>query len=339
MASVLQSPQTSQRLALSVRQISTLDDVSLVDSEGTLVMFCYEHDLDMGAADEMTQECRGIVFDEDGQLVSRAFGYTPVYVAGRSVSEEGGVPAEIDEMINQGSSKFYRAHEGTLLRIFYHSDRWYLTTHRKLNAFKSYWGTRKSFGDLFVEGLRELGLTLPDFLDSLDKERQYVFLIHATKENRIVDVPSDSVQRLTHIGTFFSNGEMAPMESTLKVPTQTEISGLNSYDDVDQYVLDNQVNVVIFLPNQKQIKLCHPDYLYKFNLRGNESSVMFRYLQLRNSGQKDDFVALYPEYAQKIAQYEEILQSAGVSKQRLARMNGVQLNRLIRTSLKPKTKE
>ncbi len=31
--------------------------------------------------------------------------------------------------------------EGTLIRIFYFNDKWIITTHRKLDAFKSKWGS------------------------------------------------------------------------------------------------------------------------------------------------------------------------------------------------------
>ncbi len=38
--------------------------------------------------------------------------------------------------------------EGNIKQNFYFNDKWIITTHRKLDAFKSKWGSEKSFGDI-----------------------------------------------------------------------------------------------------------------------------------------------------------------------------------------------
>ena len=60
------------------------------------------------------------------------------------------------------------------------------------------------------------------------------------------------------------------------------------------------------MPNGKQIKICPESYVRLFNLRGNESSVMFRYLQVRNA-YATEYRALYPEYSSRMDLYENVL--------------------------------
>ena len=50
---------------------------------------------------------------------------------------------------------FFDSHEGALIRVFHFGDRWYTSTHRKLNAFRSKWASRESFGTLFKKALEE----------------------------------------------------------------------------------------------------------------------------------------------------------------------------------------
>ncbi len=86
--------------------------------------------------------------------------------------------------------------EGTLIRIFYFNDKWIITTHRKLDAFKSKWGSEKSFGDIFKEAvmIKTQDSQINDDVDvntlcqklGLNKHRQYTFLITATDKTRFV---------------------------------------------------------------------------------------------------------------------------------------------------------
>ena len=54
---------------------------------------------------------------------------------------------------NINNLKFYKGYESTSLRLFY-CDKWYLSTYKKLNAFKSKWGSNRSFGKIFISSLR-----------------------------------------------------------------------------------------------------------------------------------------------------------------------------------------
>ena len=310
----------SEKQVISLQEVEANPDVALSDQNTELGMFCYTRDTDMDTVDSFTGECRGIVFDKYEHLVSKAFGYTPQY----SIDE---VPSDIKEFIIEHFDycKFFPAWEGALVRAFYHKDKWYLTTHRKLDAYKSYWGCRTSFGQMFQNALVALQSNpefkfrsenpVPEFLESLDKSKQYVFLLVATMENRIVCNPPETPTVL-HVGTF-QNNVMIPSEST-GVPLQTPLT-VSNFEEVVSFIQSIQNDnihqgVVVFMPNGKQIKLCSALYLEYFNLRGNESSVMFRYLQLRGDPIRSQrFRDMYQEHVYRFDQYETILKQISES--------------------------
>lgn len=292
-------------------QVVELPDVVETDSCNDLKMYCYTPNCVF--TDDLTPDCRGLVFDNTGKLISRAFGYTPMY----SVNE---VPPDVKEYVSSHLEhcKVYPAVEGTLIRFFYHQDQWYMTTHRKLDAFKSYWGGKVSFGDMFIESLEDAcvkseelrklcpsEILLESFLHLLDTSKQYVFLVGASTENRIVCKSQGSQMFLV---ATFENGVQTD-SNIVGIPRQSPLS-FESYQDLEKYVHETDPfkyqGVVVFMPNGKQVKICPEKYTRLFNLRGNESSVMYRYLQVRNA-YADEYRSLYPEYASRMDMYENVL--------------------------------
>jgi hypothetical protein len=102
---------------------------------------------------------RGLVFDHS-ILVASSLGFTPEY------NEES---KNIEELKDISDYSFYKSEEGTLLRVFYHK-KWYLSTHRKLDAFKSRWGSDETFGDIF---LKCLDCSFEKFTERLNKYHVY----------------------------------------------------------------------------------------------------------------------------------------------------------------------
>lgn len=325
-----------------IANVLTLPGVKVSDTLDGLSIVCYSRDYDMNHnSDERIQKCRGLVYDESGKLISHAFGYTPMFtLADKSWAvepcedspdfkdvSEGFVylPEHLKKYMKENKCKIYPSIEGCLVRVFNHNGKWYTTTHRKLDAFKSYWGCRTSFGEMFFNCLETARQTQPDFAEkfadsenllesfytTLNPEHQYVFLVSSCSENRIVCHPP-ARQYAIHVATF-KNGEEV-QDTVLGIPSQTPISHLDDFSDVVDYIcsLDPFVyqGVVVFLPNGRQFKICSPQYTSFYNLRGNEASVMFRYLQVRTK-YMNEFVSLYPEYSERFQHYEDMILKIG----------------------------
>jgi hypothetical protein len=116
--------------------------IKLVDSdqENNLDLFCY---LNCKKSDpEFLQKCRGLVFNEKN-LVLKGFPYTQEY------TEDDNKDFDFDI----STCLFYKSYEGCLIRIFYFNNKWYTSTNKKLNAFRSKWASKKSYGTFFNEAL------------------------------------------------------------------------------------------------------------------------------------------------------------------------------------------
>jgi len=284
------------------------------DEEANLQLFCYVR---CSAEDEDNiKQCRGVVFNNEN-VVMQAFPYT-IEIAHTEMAD---IEKNIGPIIENCS--VFDAYEGTLIRVFNFAGKWFTSTHRKLNAFRSKWSSKESFGTTFkralefeVENNEKLKSALPQngeclidrFQTILDTQKQYMFLILHNEENRIVcDAPSNPT--LYHVGTFVDS--LLVMTEDIFIP-QPKKHNFTSLNELVNYVKNINIRdmqgVIIFAPNNKQYKIIHQEYLNFFNVRGNEPSVKYRYLQVRmDSLMCNNLYHLYPKSASDFEEYENIL--------------------------------
>ena len=284
------------------------------DEVSGLELLCYVR---CGPADSsLLRSCRGVVFHKK-QIVMHAFPYTVEYTE----SDIDQIKKNIEPAFDKCS--FYDSYEGALIRVFHFSGRWYTSTHRKLNAFRSKWASRESFGTCFKRALEsemqtnsKLSETISDgdegllerFQQTLDKKNQYMFLVRHTEENRIV-CASPETPTLFHVGTFI-NGALS-LDDDINIPCPKKHSFKN-VDELRSYVngvdIKDIQGVICFAPDNKQYKLIHQDYQDLFRARGNEPSIKFRYLQVRlNRRFTDMLYHLYPKWEDRFDEIENTI--------------------------------
>lgn len=321
---VLQSPLPSHPPPL-VRQSAEFDatlfnnddkyissSIRLADSLDDLKLYHYIHCDDNTSED--ISSVRGIIRCGDN-IVCKTFGYTPEIDVN-----------EIDLYIkNLDGCKIYDAEEGATIRVFFHSNKWYLSTHRKIDAYRSKWGNvnSSSFGDMFIDALEweasngslkhlkyESRETLFDaYCDTLDRGKNYTFLVRNTVDNRIVcDAPEHP--QVFFIGSFDrSTHELLDgNDSGLNTPSTLNFSTLEELVDYVNYIdWTKKQGVIVYMPNQKQVKVINYTYMDYFNARGNEPSIKFRYLQLRTTDEYEKLYDLYPDYIPCFEKYERVI--------------------------------
>jgi len=288
--------------------------VNLVDSdeEEGLDMFCYVKCDDSDSS--LLKQCRGVVFHKN-DLVLKAFPFTTEY----NHTEF--------EKINDSLSKFedwtfYESHEGALIRLFSFNGKRFVSTHRKLNAFRSKWSSKDSFGSSFKTALlselehnESFKQSLPDgenildrFQTTLDPTKQYMFLVRNNNDNRIV-CSSPIKPTVYHVGTFVE-GKLV-MTENVNIPHPKQLKFKN-IDDLREYVqgvdYKHLQGVICFDSNNNQIKIVNVDYQDLFHARGNEPSVKFRYLQVRMNKKFVNMLHhLYPDMSNTFDEYENTI--------------------------------
>jgi hypothetical protein len=304
------------------------DSVKITDSVDGLDLYCY---VNCGPSDsDSLKKCRGVVFKGD-ELVMSAFQYTNEYTCHDYTT----LVERLGGMIKECS--IFDSYEGTLIRMFYANDKWYTGTNRKLDANKSKWASSNSFGYSFAKALEEevahndalreaINANEPDnttgtdnvtdtkgiverFSSVLDKKKKYMFMMLNDEHNRIV---CDAREKglIYHVGTVLESNEIL-LDCDINVPRPAK----RKFDDID-LMLDyvemlspaNLQGVIIFAPDGTQHKVYNSYYFSSYNIRGNEPSIKFRYLQLRmDLSKRYELRGLYPNFIPVFEDYENII--------------------------------
>ena len=306
--------------------------IRLVDSHEDLEVYCYVRCTNED--NEIVRSCRGVVFQGDKNLF-QTYPYT------REATEEE-LDDETRNKFTIAKCRVFEAHEGTLLRVFSHGDYWYVSTHRKLDAYRSKWASRQSFGAQFSDAVmheyshndafktrldaveetavqevnvyttfkdQEINDYVKRFFASLDTQKCYCFLVRNTQENRIV-CQAPSRPTMYHVGSFEKESGQFDLENSVDVPCPVEHK-FESWDKLQSHTSDaneEKIQGVIVFDGVRHIKVLNARYAYLFSVRGNEPSVKFRYLQIRmDRKQTDDLYSLYPRQTDNFEAYENIL--------------------------------
>ena len=221
------------------------------------------------------------------------------------------------------------------MRVWYLLDTWHISTHKKLDAFESRWGSRQSYGDLFKTAVisyfkNDNNISDEDiylnFLNSLDKSLVYTFIIRSTINNRLVCNPVQGEQKIYFSGEFKIENNDAVLLSTnssnISKPTEKLLDlSFNNMDTMIESLcsyakgLDPKVSPGVLLyynegmPVWGTLKIVNSNYHQQELLRDNCPNVIIRYIQLRNDPLLNSFKQLYPEHNHEFVIIERILKN------------------------------
>lgn len=267
------------------------------DSIGNFKMFCSKE-----PKDNFSKTIRGVIFEND-KLVHRGFPY----------SED--VDVNDEDSVSSLLSRNFRAclsHEGTVLRMIYFGGQWNMTTHRRLDATKSKWGSSESFGNIFKNAIKVYFKSYDDFLLNLDREKHYHFLLKSTEETRIVVYPQPLEPVILTAITCAKTFDLLPLEPVGDIPIAKTLF-FETVTDVKNYVLNCDPFVcqgIIFFSKdmQESVRIANPDYLKYVSVRDNISSLHVCYACNRLKEEKELFFKLYASGESIGKAFEEKLQ-------------------------------
>lgn len=289
--------------------------VTDTDQDAGLELLCYVRCTRSDS--NLVKRCRGVVFHGE-DIVMNAFPYTVELNVNTDYED---ITSTVNPIFDNCS--FYDAYEGALIRVFHFDNRWYTSTHRKLNAFRSKWASRESFGTSFKKALEhevntneKLRSTLETsdksllerFQNTLDKKKQYMFLICNSEANRIV-CAAPANPTLYHVGTFIDTKLILDDDINIPWPKKHNFKNI---DEVVNYVKNIDIRdlqgIICFTADNQQYKMIHPEYHELFKARGNEPSIKFRYLQVRMDPKLTSMLYfLYPKWDGTFDEIENII--------------------------------
>lgn len=241
-------------------------------------------------SDRFTKFNRGTIYDaESGRLIVPSFGYTRDLVCSDESKEQ------IKELFGS-DCLFLESHEGTLLRVYFYDGEWKVSTHRKLDAFRSKWSSKMSFGQMFLNGLRNYGIkgesdeeVFKNFTDTLSIFNTYFVFLCSNKDTQIVCEDSESTQRLYHVGTLTYDDVDNPVfrfDVDIGIP-YPNILKFNDYESLVSYVnnIDYTKSQGVFAidPNMNTFKVLNSEYSKIHFSKSNKYKLTYSYLKNRNN--------------------------------------------------------
>lgn len=313
----------------------TVIDVPTIDMDGDVRACHYVKCSDDSSS--TLKSCRGLVYNGN-TLILRAFPYTEEYtlekmskmrkeIINTILSDQGFSVPNSGEIDVSTTTRFFEAHEGTMLRVFYTADKWYVSTQKKLDASRSRWGSKETFGEKFERALgayvsrSEAQTNLDCLLKTLDPLKQYIFLLRTEADNRIVCMSAPGEHTVYHIATLTASGketycDVMDLDDNIGLPKPKEHS-FSSIDTAFDFVEDSGYDTIqglMVMANStdatdlRHVKLINSRYDYYQKVRCNSASIKFRYLEARNDTEMvEDLIYLYPEYEMEFIKYERAL--------------------------------
>ena len=138
--------------------------------------------------DPIVQECNGLVLATDTWKVTAAGMPTMRHCTLNDFRNE------MNRVDGVSTPAMEYAEDGTVLRVFYTNDRWYVSTNRRIDAHTATWASQRSFYDLMNDAVNEtLGNTtvLEQVFDKeLARNMVYSFVLTHPENYHVIHYPS-----------------------------------------------------------------------------------------------------------------------------------------------------
>lgn len=291
------------------------DNIRMFDEnkDSNLKLYSYIH-CDNKSKD-FHKQTRGIIL-QDGKVVLQSFPYT----------DQFNTDTFDKTLFNSKNQRYFSSYEGTLLRMYFVDQKWFLSTHKKLSAFDSRWGSRESFGDLFKNALEreekdnkdynhlvsksEYTDCLQKFQSILDKNCQYMFLLTNDSNTRKVSF-KNKPSKIYHVGTFSGNTLYLDEDIGLPKPKEHKFQDVTQLMDyVKNINIDEEQGIIAYhLDSKKQWKLMNSHYHHLETVRGNSPNILLRLLEVFSDYKlKKELYDLYPSMIPSFLKYGKTLQ-------------------------------
>lgn len=261
---------------------------------------------------------RGVIYrttkDNKVKLICKTFPYTEEFF---TTDEE-----KIKERVQHGEWKYYPSYEGTIIRVVYDADFnvQLVSTHKKIDAFQSRWGSEESFGQLFKRSIEEyyknnknnddelIENIWQQFLSSLPKTHHHTFLLCsnldtktvANRDNEVFYVGSFDVKTNEYKGVLSDVAD----KCLIFCKAIAEIDWFEQPADKIKAILDyvekinplTQQGVLAVRQDKfEMFKIMNDVYRSLAQLRNNNPNLTMRYLELYKSSSHllNDFIYFF----------------------------------------------
>ena len=181
--------------------------------------------------------------------------------------------------------------DGTMINVFFHNDKWFISTRSNIGA-KNSWDGKVPFYKLFTEVNHG-----DQWLEGLKKDHCYSFTLQH-KKNRIVSPILENKLYLIEMYDLSNGGILKVDTEKLDVIDGIMNNFLILRSDIGCYLnMDNSYSVKGFTIKRgtERIKWINPNYEYVNNLKRNFNNKFLSYIELRQQWKLSEYLKYFPE--------------------------------------------
>lgn len=206
--------QKNDKIVIEDLKKKLYEDYSIMTKfdEDNNIMLLY-HKFDMPTNSEFELECRSLVLDME---TLKVISYTcPNPITNKNAQQF---------LLNNTNLilNMYKCYEGTVMSLFNHNNKWFLSTRRCLDSKDSIW-TDTNYYDMFIDVLNKENVTFEEFVNKLNVNYGYYFILIHHKNKHIIDYTAQFGENYTKLCLVFVRNK----------ETQYEI---NNYDLNPNYI-------------------------------------------------------------------------------------------------------
>lgn len=182
--------------------------------------------------------------------------------------------------------------EGSLIRVYFYNNEWNIGTSKTINAAMSFWGSTKSFKELFYECIDACNFDM----NSLDSNNCYTFIMQHPE----IKSGGNTVSQMSII-----------MVNMVNTKTCTEIR-TTDYLMVDTKFndLSKDSNYMVFFGDGRRSKIMCSNFFKNQKLLRNSPSIKASYIESVKNQTYKEFIASFPNENDTFSEVDALLNIA-----------------------------
>lgn len=248
------------------------------DTNKYMLLFTEKSDLTLPEV----RECTGIIFEkETNQLLHFSF---PKCYEGTKQSEETYLSkikqTEVTELYNVSELKNYKINlyfTGSMIKLYFFNDRWQIASSKNLDASKSFWASKKSFKELFIDAIEiSEDIEYFDFIGKLDVNCCYTYIIQHPENCSLIKVKTPLAFILNKVNVETLKEEIPDIDNMCVEKSLQDVL-YNKKGVTENYLIYNlnkDGNVI------SRVKVLSNEYEKVKELYGNYPDIGLRYIEV-----------------------------------------------------------
>lgn len=241
-----------------------------------MLLFTEKSDLTL----QEVRESTGIIFEKKTNKLLH-FSFPKCYEGINDINEITLLKSDLYELSNIVDYKINLYFTGSMIKLYYtENNGWQIASSKNLDASKSFWGSKKSFKELFIDAIEiSENVKYFDFLEKLDPNFCYTYIIQHPDINSLIKVNTPLAFILNKVNLETLKEEIPDIDH---FSVEKAIHEVNKQSEgiTKNYLIYNmdKDNKVI-----SRIKILNQNYQKLKGLYGNYPDIGLRYIEVINN--------------------------------------------------------